>query len=82
MDNINNESNQKPTPKYWMSLEQWRQDPEFLEFAEKEFRTSPLQSTDGEGGWARREFLKLMGASLALTTFGCVRRPVQKIVPI
>jgi molybdopterin-containing oxidoreductase family iron-sulfur binding subunit len=81
MDNINNESNQKPTPKYWMSLEQWRQDPEFLEFAEKEFRTSPLQSSDGEGGWARREFLKLMGASLALSTFGCVRRPAQKIVP-
>lgn len=31
---------------------------------------------------ARREFLKLMGASIALTTAaGCIRRPVQKIVP-
>ncbi len=72
---------QKPSPKYWMSLDQWRKDPEFIAFAEKEFVSSPLQSEDGEGGWARREFLKLMGASLALTTFGCVRRPVQKIVP-
>ncbi|NJL24123.1 MAG: TAT-variant-translocated molybdopterin oxidoreductase [Calothrix sp. SM1_5_4] len=70
-----------PTSKYWMSLEQWRQDPEFKELAEKEFLSSHLQSEDGKDGWARREFLKLMGASLALTTFGCVRRPVQKIIP-
>lgn len=69
------------TTKYWMSLEQWRQDPQFAEMAEKEFLTSPLQSDEGKDGWARREFLKLMGASLALTTFGCVRRPAQKIIP-
>ncbi len=70
-----------PTPKYWMSLEQWRQDPDFKKFAESEFRTSPMQEGDSEDGWARREFLKLMGASLALTSFGCVRRPAQKIIP-
>jgi molybdopterin-containing oxidoreductase family iron-sulfur binding subunit len=70
-----------PSPRYWMSLEQWRQDPEFLKFAESEFQSSPLQSEDGKGGWARREFLKLMGASMALTTFGCIRRPAQKIIP-
>jgi molybdopterin-containing oxidoreductase family iron-sulfur binding subunit len=69
------------TPQYWMSLEQWRQDPEFLKMAENEFLSSPLQSEDGKDGWARREFLRLMGASLALTTFGCVRRPAQKIIP-
>ncbi len=69
------------SPKYWLSLEQWRQDPEFKKLAEKEFLSSPLQSEEGQGGWARREFLKLMGASLALTSFGCVRRPAQKIVP-
>src|SRR5580704_14509831 len=69
------------TPKYWRSLEQWRNDPEFIKMAENEFLSSPLQSSDGQDGWARREFLKLMGASLALTTFGCVRRPAQKIIP-
>ncbi len=69
------------TSKYWLSLEQWRQDPEFIAMAEKEFLSSPLQENDSEGGWARREFLKLMGASLALTTFGCMRRPAQLIVP-
>lgn len=69
------------SPKYWLSLEQWRNDPEFAKLAENEFRDSPLSSEDGKDGVARREFLKLMGASLALTSFGCVRRPAQKIVP-
>jgi MoCo/4Fe-4S cofactor protein with predicted Tat translocation signal len=73
--------NKGQTNKYWKSLEQWRQDPEFMKMASKEFLSSPLQSEDGKDGWARREFLKLMGASLALTTFGCVRRPAQKIIP-
>ena len=73
---------QTPTSsKYWMSLEQWRKDPEFAKLVEQEFMSSPLQSSDGQDGWARREFLKLMGASIALTTFGCVRRPAQKIIP-
>ena len=68
--------------RYWQSLEQWSQDPEFQKLAEKEFLSSPLQESDGEGGWARREFLKLMGASLAMASAaGCIRRPVQKIVP-
>ncbi|MBT4760796.1 MAG: TAT-variant-translocated molybdopterin oxidoreductase [Bdellovibrionaceae bacterium] len=67
--------------KYWLSLEQWRNDPEFKKAAEDEFMTSPLSEDKNQGGWARREFLKLMGASMALTTFGCIRRPVQKIIP-
>lgn len=83
-DNLTTEStpavSSSGSPKYWMSLDQWRQDPEFLKLAENEFRSSPL-SEGKEDGWARREFLKVMGASLALTTFGCVRRPAQKIVP-
>lgn len=67
--------------KYWLSLEHYNQDPDFLKLASEEFQDSPLQSKDGEEGWARRDFLKLMGASLALSTAGCIRRPVQKIVP-
>ncbi|PIS09741.1 MAG: molybdopterin oxidoreductase [Bdellovibrio sp. CG10_big_fil_rev_8_21_14_0_10_47_8] len=68
-------------PRYWLSLEDWAKDPEFQKMAEKEFMSSPLQESDGEDGWARREFLKLMGASLAMASAGCIRRPVQKIVP-
>lgn len=81
MQNEINEKNE--APKYWLSLEQWRNDEGFKELAQKEFMKSPL-AEDGKtpaGGWARREFLQLMGASLALSTFGCVRRPVEKIVP-
>ncbi len=69
------------SPQYWLSLEQWRNDPSFRELAEQEFKSSPLKESDGQDGWARREFLKLMGASLALSSFGCIRRPAQKIVP-
>ncbi len=69
------------SPQYWLSLEQWRNDPEFQKVAENEFVSSPLKESDSADGWARREFLKLMGASLALGSFGCVRRPAQKIVP-
>jgi MoCo/4Fe-4S cofactor protein with predicted Tat translocation signal len=77
---IENSESQK-SYKYWLTLDQWRQDPEFQRLAEQEFQSSPLRESDPEGGWARREFLKLMGASLAMTSFGCVRRPAQKIVP-
>lgn len=70
--------------RYWKSVGQWENDPEFKKRAEREFLNSPLAEVDEnsqEGGWARREFLKLMGASLALAGAGCIRRPVQKIVP-
>ena len=68
--------------KYWLSLEQWKNDPEFMKLAETEFQSSPLrEESSKEEGWARREFLKLMGASVALSAAGCIRRPVQKIVP-
>ncbi|MEO0337398.1 MAG: TAT-variant-translocated molybdopterin oxidoreductase, partial [Pseudomonadota bacterium] len=81
---MNNETPTQPTKagsdKYWLSLDQWRNDPEFKKLAEREFMSNPLADS-GEEGWARREFLKLMGASLALTSFGCIRRPAQKIVP-
>ncbi len=66
--------------RYWLSLDHYAQDPEFLKKVDEEFGSSPLRE-DKEEGWARREFMKLMGASLALSTASCIRRPVQKIVP-
>ncbi len=67
--------------KYWLSLEQYNQDPEFLKQVDAEFQSSPLKENDDKEGFARRDFLKLMGASVALASSGCIRRPVQKIVP-
>ncbi len=74
------------SPKYWLSLEQWAGDSQFQKLAEEEFQSSPFKEDeksqgDKDGGWARREFLTLMGASLALGSVSCLRRPVQKIVP-
>lgn len=68
-------------PNYWLSLEQYSKDPEFMKLAEQEFLSSPLKEGDREDGVARRDFLKLMGASIAMASAGCLRRPVQKIVP-
>ncbi|AGH95727.1 TAT-variant-translocated molybdopterin oxidoreductase [Pseudobdellovibrio exovorus] len=71
---------------YWKSFEDLNDTPEFRAALATEFMSSPLReesANEGDGDkWHRREFLKLMGASVALTTAaGCIRRPVQKIVP-
>lgn len=72
---------------YWRSFEELNNTPEFQKSLQTEFMSSPLrEESKDEGtetdGVARRDFLKLMGASIALTTAaGCIRRPVQKIVP-
>ncbi len=71
----------KPSSNYWLSLEQWQNDEEFVKRAQEEFVSSPLKTDDEQSGWARREFLMLMGASVALGTVGCARRPAEKIVP-
>ncbi|MCB0342371.1 MAG: TAT-variant-translocated molybdopterin oxidoreductase [Pseudobdellovibrionaceae bacterium] len=69
--------------KYWLSLDEWYNDPETQAMVQKEFLSTPLSEDESgpQGGVARREFLKLMGAGIALSSFGCVRRPAQKIVP-
>lgn len=67
--------------KYWKSIDQLENEARFNEMAEAEFQTSPLKSEDGNDGLARRDFLKLMGASVAMSATACVRRPAQKIVP-
>ena len=73
-----------PRPKYWLSLEQWADDKTFQKLAgDREFLNPlPVSASQEQGGhWNRREFLQLMSASLALVSFGCVRRPTEKIVP-
>ena len=53
----------------------------FAKRAEDEFMSSPYANEEGKDGFARREFLKFMGASIGLATTACVRRPVQTIIP-
>jgi len=65
-------------PKYWRSLEQLADSPEFRSYLEAEFpREANVLDDIG-----RRQFLKLMGASMALGGMSaCTRQPVEKVVP-
>lgn len=63
----------------WSSLEQLTNDPEYNGWLEREFASGASELADP---LERRQFLKLMGASLALMGMsGCYRPPEQKIVP-
>ena len=69
----------KEQKKYWLSLEDYKGDSAFQESAKKEF-LSYLPSQEKMSS-SRREFLQIMGAGLALTGVGCMRRPAEKLVP-
>ena len=65
--------------KYWRSLEEFADTPEFHEFVQREY---PQHAEEWDDPIERRSFLKLMGASLALAGLsGCVIQPPEKIVP-
>jgi MoCo/4Fe-4S cofactor protein with predicted Tat translocation signal len=65
--------------KYWRSLEELADAPEFRDFVEREY---PQHAERWDDPVERRTFLKLMGASLALAGLsGCVFQPPEKIVP-
>ena len=66
-------------PEYWRSLEEIAETPEFTEFLHREFPENASEWSDSNG---RRNFLKLMAASLALAGLSaCTRQPTEKIVP-
>jgi molybdopterin-containing oxidoreductase family iron-sulfur binding subunit len=69
-----------PEPRrFWRTLDELAGDPAFQERLYNEF---PSQIEAVSDPVARRTFLKLMGASLALGGFtGCTRQPVEKILP-
>ncbi|HET7747726.1 MAG TPA: TAT-variant-translocated molybdopterin oxidoreductase, partial [Vicinamibacteria bacterium] len=65
--------------RYWKSLEELEQSPAFLELLHREFPSQASEFGDAAG---RREFMRVMGASLALAGLtGCTRQPEEKIVP-
>jgi MoCo/4Fe-4S cofactor protein with predicted Tat translocation signal len=66
-------------PLYWRTLEELAQTDEFERVVEGEF---PGAATLLSSGMGRREFLRIMGASLALAGLGaCAERPTEQIVP-
>ncbi|HET7184717.1 MAG TPA: TAT-variant-translocated molybdopterin oxidoreductase [Terriglobales bacterium] len=67
-------------PQYWRCLEELAGSKAFEEMLHREF---PRQASEWVGGdVSRRNFLKLMSASLALAGMaGCTKLPVETIVP-
>lgn len=64
---------------YWRCLEELADTPAFQKFVENEFAEGVV---DYSSAVNRRNFLKFMGASLALAGLNaCTRQPVEKIVP-
>jgi len=65
---------------YWRTLEELAQNPEFEQLLHREFPR--LAPSEWDEGVDRRDFLKLIAASLALAGLsGCGRTPEQHIVP-
>ena len=64
---------------YWRSVEEFVDAPEFEEFVAREY---PHEIEELDNSLSRRNFVKVMGASLALAGLsGCVIQPPEKIVP-
>ena len=72
-------SRAKSGPQYWRSLEELAQSEGFYEMLHREF---PRQASVWPEGASRRDFLKLMTASMALAGLSaCVKQPLEPIVP-
>ena len=67
--------------KYWRSLSELSDTPEFRAWLEREFPAGASEMNEDE--WSRRDFLKLMSASMALAGIGLTscRRPEAHLVP-
>lgn len=65
---------------YWKGLEQLSNDPEFVKNAEREFPELPSTSNE-DGSSSRRDFLKVMGFSLAAASLAACEAPIRKAIP-
>ena len=65
-------------PKYWRSLNELADTPEFRKWVHQEF---PANATEMLEGNSRRTVLKLMAASFGLAGLAACHRPVEHILP-
>ncbi|MDH5602954.1 MAG: TAT-variant-translocated molybdopterin oxidoreductase, partial [Cyclobacteriaceae bacterium] len=66
---------------YWKGLEQLKNDPEFVKYADKEFAEELPVNGEAISGSSRRDFLKLMGFSVAAASLAACEAPIRKAIP-
>jgi molybdopterin-containing oxidoreductase family iron-sulfur binding subunit len=71
------------TKRYWNGLEQLKNDPEYVKYADKEFAQElPVGKEDSAApSSSRRDFLKMMGFSVAAASLAACEAPVRKAIP-
>ncbi len=67
-----------PRARFWRSVSQLEKTADFKEIAANEFVPG---ASETPGGASRRQFLQVMGASMALAGLTACRKPVETIVP-
>jgi molybdopterin-containing oxidoreductase family iron-sulfur binding subunit len=65
--------------RYWRSLDELDNSPEFRQWVEREFQENASEML---GNGSRRQLLKLMAASFGLAGLTACRRPEEKILPL
>jgi MoCo/4Fe-4S cofactor protein with predicted Tat translocation signal len=71
----------KETKKYWKGLEQLADTPEFKARANKEFAEYLPTNGGASEEPSRRDFLKLMGFSVAAVSLAACEAPIRKAIP-
>ena len=71
---------EKAKKQYWKGLEQLKNDPAFVEKEKNEF-PEKLPLKESEFGDSRRDFLKMMGFSVAAASLAACEAPVRKAIP-
>ena len=78
MSPLNSGNKNESKAAYWRSLDELADAPEFRQELEREFHEGASEAPDDV---SRRQFITVMGASVALASFTGCRRPVEHIVP-
>ncbi len=63
---------------YWKGLEQLKNDPAYIKNADKEFVNLGAEEDPGH---SRRDFLKMMGFSVAAVSLAACEAPIRKAIP-
>ncbi len=80
MKRIWNHPEVKSERRYWRSVGEYQQTPEFTEKLGREFDPG-LSAPEEKQTETRRDFIKIMGGIAAVASLASCRRPVEKILP-